>query len=173
MKSWLILVLAGLVALVGGVIALVFPLPTSLAITVLVGWIFLFSGALGLFASFANASMPNRGWMVFQGFLMLVAGVWLLANPLAGMVSLTIMIGMIFVLSGGVRLLVATRLRGTDLFWISLLSGVVSVVVGVFVLTNLLQASTILLATLLAIELISVGVGMLVIGLLWKRADKI
>ena len=48
MKGTTSLIVSGALALAGGAIALIFPLPASLAVTLFVGWAFLFSGALGL-----------------------------------------------------------------------------------------------------------------------------
>jgi hypothetical protein len=55
--------------------------------------------------------------------------------------------------------------RGTGYFWIVLLSGIISVVLGVMVLSNFPYSAAVVLGTLLAIELISSGVANIALAL--------
>ncbi|MDR0808949.1 MAG: DUF308 domain-containing protein [Gemmobacter sp.] len=164
MKASTISILAGLALLAGGLVALLFPLPASLAVTVFIGAVFLVGGVSELYAGLFDAFLPGRWWMVASGLLSLVLGVWLLANPLAGLVSLTIAVAILFVLSGAGRIALSLSYRGGSSFWLVLLSGLVSIGLGVYVLANPATASPILLATLLAIELLSVGAMLLALG---------
>lgn len=165
MKASTIGIVAGLALLAGGLVALLFPLPASLAITVFTGVIFIIGGASGLYAGLFDAFLPGRWWMVASGLMSLVLGVWLLADPLAGLVSLTIAVAILFLLSGLGRIALSLSYRGASSFWLVLLSGLISAGLGLYVLANPAAASPILLGTLLAIELLSVGVALLSLGL--------
>lgn len=165
MKSSTVSILAGVILFLGGLVALVFPLPASLAITLFTGIAFIIGGASSLYAGIFDAFLPGRIWVLLSGLLALVLGVWLVADPLAGMVSLTLAAGIMFLLSGLGRLALALSLRGSRGFWLVLVSGLISAGLGLFVLFNLAQTSPILLGTLLAIELLSVGAAFLSLGL--------
>ena len=165
MKSSTVSITAGLLLLLGGIVALAFPLPASLAITLFTGVIFIIGGASSLYAGVFGTFLPGRIWVLLSGLLSLVLGVWLVADPLAGLVSLTLAAGILFLLSGIGRLALAFSLRGSHGFWLVLLSGLISAGLGVYVLANLDQTSPILLGTLLAIELLSVGAAFLSLGL--------
>ena len=166
MKAATTMIIAGALALIAGIVALIFPLPASLAVTVLVGWSLLIASALGLYAALADKLMPSRGWAVFFNLLELAIGVWILANPLAGMVSLTIMVGAMMFASGVVRILVSRSYRANgSLFWTMLLSGVVSLALGLYVLFALPAASLVLLGLLVAFELIVIGAMLVALGL--------
>ena len=166
MKAATTMIIAGALALIAGIIALIFPLPASLAVTVLVGWSLLIASALGLYAALADKLMPSRGWAVFFNLLEMAIGVWILANPLAGMVSLTIMVGAMMFASGIMRILVSRSYRANgSLFWTMLLSGVVSLGLGLYVLFALPAASMVLLGLLVAFELIVIGAMLLALGL--------
>ncbi|VDC23189.1 HdeD family acid-resistance protein [Pseudogemmobacter humi] len=165
--------LAGGLAILGGLAALIFPLFASLAVTGLVGGVFLVSGALGLFAAFSDRNLPDRGWLGLFSLLQLVLGIWILANPLAGMISLTVMAGALFLATGLLRVVWAFRIgnlagRGQG-FWLFLLSGVISAALGLWVLIFPLQASPFLLGTLIAIELLSAGAALIALGLALKK----
>ncbi|WP_112311445.1 HdeD family acid-resistance protein [Pseudogemmobacter bohemicus] len=164
-------ILAGVFALIGGFAALIFPFVASLAVTGLVGGAFLIAGALGLFAAFSDRDLPSRGWLAVFSVLQLALGVWILANPLAGLVSLTVMAGAMFLATGILRVIWSFRLgtRAGQSFWLLLLSGVVSGGLGLYTLLFPLQASPILLGTLVAIELLSVGAALIALGLALKK----
>ncbi len=172
MKGATALILAGGLALLGGFAALIFPLPASLAVAVLVGWMFLLSGVFGLWAGFSDPAMPGRVWLMLFGLLQLVVGVWILANPLAGLVSLTIVIGALFAVSGAGRIALAFTFAGTRLFWTLLLTGVISAGLGLYILFNVPESSPVLLGTLLAIELLLLGGGLLSLGIALKKTGK-
>ncbi|HHL21677.1 MAG TPA: hypothetical protein ENJ52_09135 [Aliiroseovarius sp.] len=166
MKAATTMIIAGALALIAGIVALIFPLPASLAVTVLVGWSLLIASALGLYAALADKLMPGRGWAVFFNLLELAVGVWILANPLAGMVSLTIMVGAMMFASGVMRILISRSYRANgSLFWTMLLSGAVSLGLGLYVLFALPAASMVLLGLLVAFELIVIGAMLLALGL--------
>ncbi len=173
MKGATASIVAGGLALLGGFIALVFPLPASLAVTGFVGAAFLISGGFGLFAAFSDQSLPNRGWLGLFAALELVLGIWILANPLQGMVSLTLMAGMLFFASGLLRVVFGFRVgdaagRGQG-FWLLVGTGVLSALLGLYVLFFPLDSSTFLLGTLLAVELIFVGAALISLGLALRK----
>ena len=65
---------------------------------------------------------------------------------------------------GLVRLTMAFRKRDTPLFWVLLLSGAVSALIGVMVFGNFGAAATTLLGLLLGIQLLAEGVALIALG---------
>ena len=173
MKGSTALIIAGIVALVAGIVALAFPLPASLAVTFFVGWAFLISGGLGLWAAFSDGTLPNRGWFALLNLVNLVLGVWMIARPLEGMLSLTIVVGMLFIASGASRLYLAvTEYRGGGMMWPMVLSALISLGLGVYILFSLPGASAVALGVLLAVELIVVGTALLMAGMAMRRIGR-
>ncbi|MFC5738939.1 HdeD family acid-resistance protein [Sinirhodobacter huangdaonensis] len=172
MKGTTSLFVAGTLALLGGLVAILFPLPASLAVAVFVGWMFLLSGVFALWAGFSDKTIPARGWLMGFGLLDLVVGVWILAHPLAGLVSLTIVVGALFFASGIGRLIVAFSFTGTSTFWTMLLSGLISGGLGLFILFTVPESSPILLGTLLAVELVVIGSSLIALGVALRKIGK-
>lgn len=167
------LYVSGALALICGIIALIFPLPASLAVTLFVGWAFLISGVIGLWAAFSDKTLASRGWTAAYSALNVVVGVWMLANPLQGMISLTFVVGILFLVSGLVRLYMAiANYRGTNMMWLMVFSGVVSAALGAFILFSVPETSLILLGTLVAIELIVIGTTLISVGMALKNTGK-
>ncbi|MBN8292625.1 DUF308 domain-containing protein [Rhodobacter sp. NTK016B] len=169
MKPGTLLILLGIVMMVGGGLALANPFAASIAVTTLVGAFFLLAGALQLWVAAFDANHPHRVWTGIVGLLGLLAGVVLIADPLAGVVSLTLLVGIVFLITGAVRLSMAWRLRETPLFWVLLLSGAASVLIGFLVVGNIAAAATAFLGLLLGIQLLADGVGLVALGLTSRR----
>ena len=160
------LMIAGLIALLGGALALTYPLGAGLTIEYTVGWVFSVVGVVALLSLFSTG-FRGRGCTIFWGGLTLFAGISLLRHPLAGLATLTVILGFIFVLTGTTRLLIARSQPRDNAMWFVLISGVISLLIGVALLMNASGWAPFALGTLVAVELISSGIAMLSYG--WGR----
>ncbi|MCV6823176.1 MULTISPECIES: HdeD family acid-resistance protein [Halocynthiibacter] len=168
--SWIIL---GAFMVLGGVFALLNPFAASLAVTALVGWFFLIGGAFALFAGFkGEGSGTSKVLNILLAVFFILAGISLLANPFKGLITLTVLLGILFMVTGVMRLYLSWLLRGEKLFWVMLITGAASVIIGFMVLNQPLEAASSLLGILLAIELLSDGIGSIAYGIILRKANK-
>ena len=172
MKPSTILMVVGALLALGGIIALLNPVAASLAVTTLVGIFFLVGGVVQAWAVFQDEAGIDRVWNGIVALLTIVAGVWLLANPLEGTISLTLILGILFVIMGVARLALASRFQGSPLRWLLLLSGAASILIGILVFTDFASLATSLLGILLGIQLIAEGGGLLAIGAFIRRSTR-
>jgi len=170
MRNGALLIGLGVILLIGGILALANPFAASLAVTSLVGALLLVSGVVQLWMAATDAGDPHRIWTAVIGVVALVAGISLLADPLGGLISLTILVGVLFLIMGAARLAMALRLRDTRYFWLLLISGAASAIIGILVFTNIMAAATTLLGVLLGIQLLADGVALLSLGLLARQS---
>jgi uncharacterized membrane protein HdeD (DUF308 family) len=170
MKHWLLLLVAGLVAVAGGVLALFNPVAATITATTIVAWLFLFMGSLQIVAAFGTMSMSTRIWTAALGALAIVIGGWILSNPLAGTLVLTWTIGVLFLVEGIVKLVLAFAARQSPYFWAMLLSGAVSVILGGMILGRFPQTALTIPGILMAVDLISTGVALVALALHLKGA---
>ncbi|MBY6004295.1 DUF308 domain-containing protein [Salipiger bermudensis] len=150
--------------IIGGFFALMNPFVATVAAEQMAAWFFLIGGVLQFGAAFRAGGWGARLLGILLGVAYVVLGFGLLFHPLAGIVTLTVMAAIMFLVNGVLKIVFAFSLRGSGFFWLSLLSGAISVVLAVIVFGNFLAASVSLLGILLAIELISSGVTMLSYG---------
>ena len=169
MKPSTLLIVFGVLLLIGGVLAFANPFAASLAVTTIVGIAFLIGGVVQLWLAFSQAEDPHRIWHGFMGLLAVVLGISLLANPLGGLISLTLLVALLFLFSGAARLAMAFRNRESPLFWALLLSGAVSVLLAIMVFGNFAAAATALLGIMLGVQLLSEGVAMIALGILGRK----
>ena len=168
-RNGTVLFLLAAVMVIGGILALANPFAASLAVTTIVGVFLILSGAVQLWIAVSHMTAPHRLWTGVTAVLALVAGVSLLANPLQGLISLTLLLGILFLVMGVSRLAMAFRMRESRMFWVLLLSGAVSVIIGLMVLANVMAAATTLLGTLLGIQLLADGIALAALGLMTRR----
>lgn len=168
-NSWIWMAILAVISLIGGVLALLNPFAATLAATLMAGWVFAFLGALQIVQSFQMKGWGGFLWALLFGILTLVVGLSLIFNPLAGMVSLTLLVAVLFLAIGVVKIMYAFSLRSvTGWGWV-LFSGIVSVLLGILILADFPWSATSILGILLGVELISNGVLFLFIALGLRR----
>ncbi len=168
MKHWFLLLIAGIIAVAGGILALFNPIAATLTATTIVAWLFLIMGALQIVAAFGDMGTGSRIWTAALGALAIFIGGWILSNPIAGTLALTWTIGLLFFVEGVVKLVLAFATRGTPYFWALLLSGAISVLLGGMILGRFPESAMTIPGILLAVDLISTGVSMVALALHFK-----
>ena len=154
---WLVV---GIISILGGIFALLNPLSATFAAEQLAGWLFLFVGTLQLFVLFLAPTTMGKVFAAVGGVIGLLLGFELLREPLQGILTLTMVVAILFMATGIVRTVVAFGLRGTPVFIPVLLSGLVSFVLAIMIFSGYPQSATYILGVLLAVELISNGISL-------------
>ncbi|MHB1571087.1 MAG: HdeD family acid-resistance protein [Steroidobacteraceae bacterium] len=129
---WVIFLSEGVALLILGSLAVLVPVLASLALTVVLGWILLVSGIIGLIATIRARHAPGRGWSLLSALLGIAAGALLLGWPVQGMFSLTAVLIAFLFLEGVVSILYALEHRlGLSGRWGWMLaSGILDLVLG-------------------------------------------
>ncbi len=171
MADWLKWVLVGVLSIIFGVLALNHAVIFSLAVTTVVGALFLISGLIQTVAGFWDEGMSSKAISIILGLLMAFLGFSFLVDPLSGTISLALLVTMFIAAGGVLRLVFAFRMKGSPVFWAMIVSGVLSIGLAIYILLN--PAITVaLLGILLGIELLFNGIGLVALGL-WKRTHPI
>jgi uncharacterized membrane protein HdeD (DUF308 family) len=165
MKHWYLLLAAGVIAMLGGIFALLNPMAATLTATILAGWLFVIMGVVLLATVFSEMSWARRLWTILLGAVAVFVGVNILGRPLEGVLALTLVVALAFLAEGVVKLFMAFGARGTPYFWMVLLSGAVSVLLGGMILSNFPQSAASILGILLAVDLLFTGASMVALSL--------
>jgi len=104
---WQLFLTEGIILFILGVLAIVVPPIATIAVEILIGWLLLVSGIVGLIATLRSRSAPGFWWSLVSAVLGIVAGIVLLAWPLSGALSLTLVLTVFLVLEGVVSILYA------------------------------------------------------------------
>lgn len=108
---------------------------------------------------------------VIVGVFLLLLGIFLLNNPLKGIVSLTYLAGVMLFFTGAARVLMAFKIQG-GARWALIISGVLSWILGTMIFGNFAGAAVSLLGIILGVKLISNGISLIMVSLAGKPAAK-
>ena len=173
MKNWFLWMIAGLISLLGGFFALANPLAATLTAELLAGWMFVAVGVMTMVSAFGDQGWGGRILSLLIGLVILALGIDLIANPLAGVVSLTLVIGIGLVVMGVLRILLAAGSEFAGLRLVLCMSGAISLLLWAMILSNFPQSAALVLGVYLAVELISNGVSLIVLSLTRKSEPEV
>jgi uncharacterized membrane protein HdeD (DUF308 family) len=97
--------------ILAGIFAIVLPPIAGIAITILVGWLLVFSGGAHLVFGWQTRETGGLIWELLVGILYLIAGLYLLINPLMGVVSLTLALAIYLFVEAVLEFILAVRFR--------------------------------------------------------------
>lgn len=110
-EHWKLFLFQGLALMLLGLAAAALPQVAGVAITVLVGALFLIGGLIRLFALIGSRRSPGHVWSLLTAGLAVVFGLVLLVEPLQGVLTLTIVLLALFLIQGLASIVVALEYR--------------------------------------------------------------
>ena len=173
MRNWFLWMIAGVISLFGGFFALANPLAATLTAELLAGWMFVAVGVMTMVSAFGDQGWGGRILSILIGLIILILGIDLIANPLAGVISLTFVVAIGLVVMGVLRILLAFRSDFAQLRWVLILSGAISLLLGAMIMSNFPQSAALVLGVYLAVELISNGISLIVLSLARKSEPEV
>lgn len=171
-SNWYWYVIAGAILLLGGFLAMFKPVVASLTVETMTAIFFIVGGVLQAIQLFRASGTGAFIWSLILGILFIALGVVLLRNPVAGMFSLTIVTASLIGAFGIVKMVYAFKLRPLSGWVWMLVSGAISLILAFMIFSNIQVSAAITLGILLAVELISSGIWMLLIGFSFRKVYK-
>ena len=154
-RTWFMIL--GVVLIILGIIAIFFPLMTTIAAKIVFGWILLIGGIVQVVHAFSTQKWTAFLFDLIVGILYVFVGGWLAFFPLTGIITLTILLAAVFVAQGILEVVMAFRLRGHEGWIWVLIAGVVALVVGILVFAQLPSSAIWAIGLLTGINLLSSG----------------
>lgn len=157
--SWRWILTAGALYVAGGLIALLNPFLASLFAESLIALAFLLGGLVALFIAFRNQDGTTGGRLLsgVSALLAIAFAVALWVNPIIGLVSLTLTVACFLVAMGAVRTWVGFRMRKRSGWNWFVASGVLTVLLGIYIFVTLPTSALSILGLFLAFELTFAG----------------
>ena len=150
------LVQSGLMILAGA-LALIFPAVSSAAVVVFLGWLLILGGLAQGISLIDVRNVPHFSLQVISAVLFVVVGVLFLRNPEAGLLSLTLLLIMLFMVEGFSKVIFSLTIRPFPNWGWVLASGLLGLLLSVLLWVNTPVTALWLLGVLLGIQLISEG----------------
>jgi uncharacterized membrane protein HdeD (DUF308 family) len=160
---------AAILALIAGALAIAVPVVASVTMAIFVGWLLIFAGLVMVSHAFSRRAPVRVTLRLLEGLLTLVAGIYLIAFPLNGTVTLTFVLAVWFFGTGALALLAAWRLRGMPGAGIAGLNGALSLILGLLIALDLPSSAAWAIGLLVGINLVFWGVRALIGAKLLKQ----
>ncbi len=159
---WILFMIQGVILAALGLLAIGAPLLATVVAVKMAGWLFLIGGVVGLASFFTGRDIPGSIWSFLAAVLAILAGIYLLRQPLAGMVSLTLVLAAFFIAQGASQIFAAFAHRPVLKSWgWVLFSGIVDLFLAGMILGGWPQTSTFVLGLLVGINLFMYGVALI------------
>jgi uncharacterized membrane protein HdeD (DUF308 family) len=168
-EHWLGYLVLGCVLVLAGLAAIAFPLLSTIATKVALGWIFVLSGAAIILHACSAGDWRGFFWNLPIGLLHLIVGGYLALLPLSGIVTLTVLIAALLIADGVLELGMALRIRPHNGWIWVLLSGLVAIAAGTLIALKLPGSATFTIGLLIGIKMIFAGWSFMVLALSGPR----
>ena len=171
-QHWKLYLAEGIALIILGVVAILLPPIATLAVTIVLGWLFMISGLVGLYTSFMLRQAPGFWWSLLSAVLALAVGVTLLAWPISGAVSLTLVLIAFFIIEGIASIMFALEHKRelTGQWGWMLFSGLVDLVLAVMIFAGLPATAAWALGLLVGINMIFGGWALVLLLLAARKA---
>ena len=165
MKSASITNTTGIIFIILGALSIMYPFYSSLGIEAFFGALFLFGGIFHLFGAFEDKQRTGYFWNFVIGVFYILAGVYLLSNPLVGLLSLTIVLIALFYVQGFLTIIYGFQQRKSTQKWVwSLISGLLTIGIATILFLGYPISALWTFGILVGINLLMFGISILLLN---------
>ena len=148
-----------------GILAITLPLIAAIAITAIVGWLFIFGGITHIAAAFHARRAGAVVWELLIGVIYVVGGGYMIYHPLLGVATLTLFLASLFLAEGAFEIVAFFGIRGqTGAGWM-LLDGLVTILLAGLIWVHWPSSSAWAIGTLVGVSMIMSGVARVMMSL--------
>lgn len=168
---WRRFLVQGALMIALGTLAVALPVITTLAVEILVGSLCVIGGVWRVIFLARSARLPGFGWSLAMAMVAIALGAMLVIMPLAGTLTLTILLITFFVLEAIGKILFALDLRRHSQSWSWVLAtGILDLVLAALIFAGWPSTAAWAIGLLVGINMIFFGVSLVIISLAARGA---
>jgi uncharacterized membrane protein HdeD (DUF308 family) len=157
-RNWKWLLASGILAILAGAVAIAVPAAASVFTATFIGWVILFSSVFVLVDAFAPPRTVGRVLLrLLYAALFVFAGIYLLAAPLEGTITLTFVLAAWLIVLGVLRLLAAIGGQYEQGRGLVVLNGLASLALGVLIAVELPSSADWAIGLLVGLDFLFYG----------------
>jgi uncharacterized membrane protein HdeD (DUF308 family) len=168
-RNWWLFLIVGVVSVLAGILAIVYPDITLLALGIFIGVGLLFAGALDIAEAIGGAP-ESRALSAIVGVLSIIAGVICLRRPGESLLALIVVLGIYLIVAGLIRFIRSFSELEDRAAQMGL--GIIDAILGILILA-LPGLSLVTLAVLFALSLLARGVFMVWLAFKLRGSSKV
>ena len=158
--------------IVAGVLAIIVPPVSGIAVTILVGWLLVLRGATHMVYAWHTRRSGGLLWEILLSIIYIVAGGYLLLHPMAGLASLTVVLAVYLLLESVLEFILSFQLRPMPGSGWLLFDGIITLILAIMIWRTWPASTTWVIGTLVGISMIFSGVARLMISITARRVAK-
>ena len=157
-QHWLKFFIWGIALVILGVIAISAATMTTFLSVVFLGALLFLSGLVVMIDAFSFWWRKWQGFflILLSGLLYFILGIMLMSNPLLASVSLTLFLGIFYLVIGTFRVINSLFTKLPNWGW-GLFSGLISFILGILILSNWPQSCLFIICLFVGIDLLFIG----------------
>lgn len=159
----------GILLIVFGFIAICSPFFAGVAATIFFGWLILFAGITHLVYAWSERGAGAIIWQILIGLVYLFAAIYMLRQPVGGLLTVTLVLGYYIAFQGVLELVAYFRLRRLPGAVWFLVDGVISLVLACLIFYHFPSSSGWVVGTLVGISMLMSGIARLTLGMAGRR----
>ena len=148
----------GVLLVIAGVVAIIYPVISSAAFIVILGWLLIISGVVQGISLIGAGQVPHFWLELISVVLALIVGFLLIRNPAGGLQTITLLLIVFLMIQGISKIVFALTIRPFQSWGWVLASGVLGIFLSVLLWSSLPGTAAWLIGLLVGIELIGEGV---------------
>ncbi|MFF4353493.1 HdeD family acid-resistance protein [Streptomyces sp. NPDC001530] len=168
-RSWTWILGSAVATLVPGILILVWPDETLHVLAVVIGLYLLVTGVFRFVAAFAREEHGERLPGLLLAVLYVLAGVLCLRNPLQTIAALSLIVGIVWLVSGMLTLYTAIAAKDLPHRGFAIGAAVIGILAGIVVLALPFESAR-ALTRLLGLWLVLLGLAEVVLAFAWRAA---
>ena len=164
----------GIILVLLGALAILLPLFATITITIILGWIVFVSGIVGLITTFGARKAPGFSWSLLSALIAIAVSIVLLVEPIAGALSLTLVLIFFFVAEGIASMMYALEHRrelSGRWEWM-LISGIIDLILAGIIFAGFPGSAAWALGLLVGVNMILGGVALVAIAVHARSAAR-
>jgi uncharacterized membrane protein HdeD (DUF308 family) len=171
-RSWKALMVVGVLAILVGCVAILVPAVASVGTAIFIGWLLVVVSGILFAAAFSAHSVGTVAVRIAWALLTFLVGLWLIVEPHNGTLTLTLVLGIYFLLMGITRTAIAFIARGQPNAGLLGLSGLAGLLIGILVLAEFPSSADWAIGLLVGIDLIFAGWTLTSVALLGRDLSR-
>jgi uncharacterized membrane protein HdeD (DUF308 family) len=155
--------------ILAGLMAIALPEVASFAVTLVVGWLLIFSAVMHFVFAWHARGSGGVLWEVLLGILYGGIGIYLITHPLLGVASLTFALAVYLLVEGVIEGVLAFRLRPRAGWGWLMFDSVVTILLGILIWVHWPSSSLFIMGTLVGISMLFSGITRLMLSFAARR----
>jgi len=159
----------GIVMLICGIAAIALPWASGIGVVIVVAWVILFAAVSHLVFAFHTHGVGGVLWQILLALIYGAAGVFMLMNPLAGLVTLTLVLAIFLLIEAALETALYFQVRGkVNAGWI-LFDAIVTLILAILIWSQWPSSALWFIGTIIGVSLIFSGISRLSLASAMRR----